>query len=79
MSGARRPARGEVWKQLGAPTEQIGSVNEPRTHEEAGVRWNEKWIYRGEDGRTIERVVLWRRYDLLGIYRPTSDGRLLPE
>ena len=43
--------RGRVWKQLGAPTDQEGSVNDPRTREEHGVTWNEKWIYRGEDGQ----------------------------
>ena len=34
--------RGRVWKLLGAPTDQIGSVNDPRTHEEFGRAWNEK-------------------------------------
>jgi hypothetical protein len=66
--------RGQVWKRLGAPTDQQGSVNEPRTQREFGVAWNEKWIYLGEDGRTIERVVLWNRYDLVGVYRVRSDG-----
>ena len=66
--------RGEVWKQLGAPHEQQGSVNEPRTVEEFGVRWNEKWIYRGEDGKSVERVVLWNRYDLVGVFRLKPDG-----
>ena len=28
------PTREQVWKMLGAPTEQIGSVNDPRTREE---------------------------------------------
>ena len=32
------------------PRDQVGSVNDPRTREEYGVRWNEKWIYRGADG-----------------------------
>ena len=66
--------RGQVWKQLGAPTDQLGSVNDPRTSEEYGVRWNEKWVYRGGDGETIERVVLWNRYDLVGVFRVASDG-----
>jgi hypothetical protein len=57
-----------VWKALGAPTDQLGSVNDPRTYEEFGVRWNEKWIYCGDDGKTVERVVLWKRYDLIGIF-----------
>ncbi len=66
--------RGHVWKLFGAPTDQEGSVNDPRSHEENGVRWNEKWIYRGEDGESIERLVLWHRYDLVGVFRVREDG-----
>ncbi|MGE4607772.1 MAG: hypothetical protein AAEJ52_13605 [Myxococcota bacterium] len=66
--------RGQVWKLLGAPADQLGSVNDPRTSEDYGVRWNEKWLYRGEDGETIERVVLWNRYDLVGVFRVALDG-----
>ncbi len=66
--------RGQVWKLFGAPTDQEGSVNDPRSHEEHGVRWNEKWIYRGEDGESIERLVLWHRYDLVGVFRVRADG-----
>ena len=73
------PTRAAVWKLLGAPTDQIGSVNEPRTHEEYGVRWNEKWIYRAENGQEIERVVLWYRYDFQGAFRVKPDGSAEPE
>ena len=66
--------RGEVWERLGPPAEQQGSVNDPRTREEHGVKWNEKWIYLGEDGKTVQRVVLWNRYDLMGIFRVRPDG-----
>ena len=66
--------RGQVWKHFGAPTDQEGSVNDPRSREEHGVRWNEKWIYRGEDGESIERLVLWHRYDLVGVFRMLPDG-----
>ena len=68
-----------MWKRLGAPVDQIGSVNEPRTREEYGVRWNEKWIYHGADGRSVVRVVLWNRYDLVGVFRLRSDGSAEPE
>jgi len=71
--------RGSVWKLFGAPTDQVGSVNDPRTRDEHGVRWNEKWIYRGEDGETVERVVLWNRYDLVGAFRLRPDGSAEPE
>ncbi len=70
--------RGEVWQRLGAPTDQVGSVNDPRTHDECGVLWNEKWIYRGEDGESVESIVLWNRYDLVGAFRLASDGRAEP-
>lgn len=71
---AEKRLRAELWKKLGAPTDQVGSVNDPRTHDEYGVSWNEKWIYRGEDGETVERVVLWNRYDFLGVFRTAADG-----
>lgn len=76
-AGAGRVTRERVWSLLGAPTDQVGSVNDPRTHEEHGVRWNEKWIYR--DGREVVRVVLWNRYDFLGAFRVRPDGSAEPE
>lgn len=69
--------RRHVWKLLGAPTDQVGSVNDPRTHDEYGVSWNEKWVYR--NGLEVERVVLWNRYDLLGVFRVQPDGSAVPE
>lgn len=74
-----KPTRREVWQQLGAPTDQVGSVNDPRIHEEYGVRWNEKWIYRRPNGQEIERVVLWNRYDFQGVFRVKPDGSADPE
>ena len=71
--------RGRVWSLLGAPTDQEGSVNDPRMRDEHGVRFNEKWIYRGEDGASVERVVLWNRYDLAGAFRLRPDGSAEPE
>jgi hypothetical protein len=71
-ASADLPTRRDVSKLFGAPTDQVGSVNDPRTHDENGVLWNEKWIYR--DGLEITRVVLWHRYDLLGVFRIRSDG-----
>ena len=65
--------RGRAWRLFGAPTEQRGSVNDPRTHEDFGTRWNEKWIYLGEDGHTVEQVVLWLRYDFMGAF--DGDGK----
>jgi len=74
---AAQPTRAAVVKQFGAPTDQVGSVNDPRTHGEFGVRWNEKWVYR--DGREVVRVVLWHRYDFLGAFRVKPDGSGEPE
>jgi hypothetical protein len=75
----KRIDRGKVWKLLGPPTDQVGSVNDPRTHEECGVRWNEKWIYRAPESETVERIVLWHRYDFLGAFRVGPDGATTPE
>jgi hypothetical protein len=73
------PDRGRVWKLLGAPTDQVGSVNDPRTQEEQGLKWNEKWVYIGEDGETPELLVLWNRYDFVGVFRIAADGSAEPE
>lgn len=66
--------RARAWKLFGAPTDQVGSVNDPRAHEEFGVKWNEKWVYRGDDGQGVVRVVLWNRYDLVGAFDLKPDG-----
>jgi len=79
VSSAKPITRERVWRLLGPPTDQVGSVNDPRTHEEHGARWNEKWIYRGEDGRSVARIVLWNRYDFLGVFGVAADGRTTPE
>ncbi len=79
MAETGTPDRATVWKLLGAPTDQEGSVNDPRSSDEYGVRWNEKWIYRSahEDGG--DRVVLWYRYDFLGVFHVEPDGTVKPE
>ena len=71
--------REEVWRELGAPTDQVGSVNDPRTREEFGCRWNEKWIYLDEDGKSVEKIVLWLRYDLVGAFAADGSPIKLPE
>lgn len=73
----RPVTREEVWSRLGAPTDQEGSVNDPRSQDEYDVRWNEKWIYRS--GSKIVRIVLWNRYDLVGVFRIGPDGTATPE
>ena len=69
--------RGRAWKLFGAPTDQVGSVNDPRTHQDFGVKWNEKWVYLDEDER-VRQVVLWNRYDLAGAFRVKPDGSAEP-
>ena len=64
--------RDRVWKKLGAPSDQVGSVNDPRTREDFGRKWNEKWIYLDEHGSRVAKVVLWLRYDLVGAF--AADG-----
>ena len=73
------PSRDQVWKLFGAPTDQLGSVNDPRTNEEFGARWNEKWIYRDPEDEGWDRHVLWYRYDFRGIFRVAPDGSAEPE
>jgi hypothetical protein len=79
MSDGKAIDRGAMWKRFGAPTEQLGSVNDPRTQEECGLRWNEKWVYRDPEGDGSDRLVLWNRYDLLGVFTRRSDGSIEPE
>lgn len=75
--------RGRAWGLFGAPHDQLGSVNDPRSHVEHGVRWNEKWVYLSEDGTRLERLLLWHRYDLVGAFEIGPEGAVetlpLPE
>jgi hypothetical protein len=74
MSDGKNSDRGAIWKRFGSPTEQFGSVNDPRSQEECGVTWNEKWLYRDPEGNGNDRLVLWNRYDLLGVFTLKPDG-----
>ncbi len=60
----------ERW---GEPDEWEGSVNDPRTREEYGIRFNEKWIYILPKGD--RRFVYWHRYDFRGALLEHSDGK----
>lgn len=79
MSEPRRVDRARVSRLLGDPTDQIGSVNDPRVREEHGQRWNEKWLYSPRHGEDGVLAVLWNRYDFLGIFRLLPDGSARPE
>ena len=76
---APKLSRAQIWQLLGAPASQIGSVNDPRTTQEYGCTWNEKWIYVAPGRQEVERVVLWNRYDLKGVFRVKPDGSAEPE
>jgi hypothetical protein len=43
------------------------------------VKWNEKWLYRDPEGNGNDRLVLWDRYDLLGVFTLKPDGSVEPE
>ena len=74
MSDGKNIDRAAIWKRFGAPTEQVGSVNDPRGQQECGVTWNEKWLYRDPEGEGNDRLVLWNRYDLQGVFTLKPDG-----
>ena len=79
MSEPGRIDRARVSRLFGDPTDQIGSVNDPRVHTEHGQRWNEKWLYSPRPGEEGVLAVLWNRYDFLGVFRLLPDGSARPE
>jgi hypothetical protein len=64
----------QLW---GEPDEWEGSVNDPRTREEHGVRFNEKWVYCLADGS--RRLLYWHRYDFRGLKIELPDGTVVEE
>lgn len=60
-------SREQAWEKWGPPTEQVGSVNDPRSDVENGLRWNEQWVYRDGRTRAVVRRVLWHRYDFVAV------------
>ncbi len=61
----------------GEPDAWEGSVNDPRTREEHGIRYNEKWIYLLHQGQ--RRLVYWHRYDFRGVLLECADGSVQQE
>ena len=74
---AERLTHHEARQRWGEPDEGEGSVNDPRTREEFGIRFNEKWIYHLPDGS--RRLVYWHRYDFRGAVHQAVDGNLREE
>ncbi len=69
---ARQLTHDAARERWGLPDEWEGSVNDPRTRQEDGVRFNEKWVYLLPDGS--KRVVYWHRYDCRGVVVESPDG-----
>ena len=81
-AGEHRVRRNQVVQRWGTPQVTLGSVNEPRSFEEHGVRANEKWIYRCKDDDLCEpreRIIYWYRYDFVASYVLADDGSLQRE
>jgi hypothetical protein len=60
--------RNMIVPRLGTPDLTEGSVNDPRTYDENGVRWNEKWTYLhlvDDPSGLSQRLIYWHRYDFL--------------
>ena len=74
MSAGERD-RAALWARFGAPADQEGSVNDPRTREEHGIRFNEKWIYLNQDGG--RRLVYWHRYNCRGVRVEDASGQVV--
>jgi hypothetical protein len=74
---ARRLTHAEARERWGEPDEQEGSVNDPRTREEHGLRFNERWTYLLPCGE--RRFVYWHRYDCRGVRRLRASGEVVPE
>jgi hypothetical protein len=74
--------RDDIVQLFGTPDETVGSVNEPRTHVEHGIEFNEKWVYRwprNEPTRPRARAIYWKRYDFVASVRIEQDGSEVPE
>ena len=78
-SGARagRVTHALVRERWGEPDAWEGSVNDPRTREEHGVRWNEKWIWLLPGGS--RRIAYWHRYDFRGAFVEDAGGEAREE
>ena len=62
-------------ERYGEPDEWEGSVNDPRTREEHGIRFNERWTYHLRGGG--RRQVYWHRYACRGVLEIAPDGSVI--
>ncbi len=70
--GGSPPTRFSLRERFGEPEEWEGSVNDPRTREAHGVRYNERWIYLLPDGSRLE--IYFHRYDFRGARKIDPSG-----
>ena len=75
--GSARVTHQSACERWGEPQEWEGSVNDPRTRQEHGIRYNEKWIYHLADGG--RRLLYWHRYDWRGVRVEDADGSVRDE
>lgn len=77
------PSRNAIVAILGTPDRTEGSLDEPRTREENGVRFNERWLYthlRDDPSGAPMRIIYWLRYDFLGTFvRNSADTPWRPD
>ena len=52
-------------------------MNDPRSHEEHGIVYNERWTWFLPDGR--KRLLYWHRYDCRGLLLEAADGSVEEE
>jgi hypothetical protein len=80
---SERPSRNAIVAILGTPDRTEGSLDEPRAHEENGVHFNERWLYRRlrrDPAGAAMRVVYWMRYDFRGTFvRDSEDVQWRPD
>ena len=67
----------DVRDRFGQCDDWEGSVNDPRTYTEHGIRYNEKWIYYLASGE--KRLVYWYRYACRGVLIEAPDGSVREE
>jgi hypothetical protein len=69
-------SRNSVVSLLGTPQKVEGSLNDPVEQEEAGIHYNEKWIYEdlhGDPAGVPYRAIYWHRYDFVATMVRASE------
>jgi hypothetical protein len=76
-------SRNSVVFLLGTPQKVEGSLNDPVEWEEAGIHYNEKWIYSNlhdDPAGVPHRAIYWYRYDFVAtVVRATEAEAWRPD